>query len=181
MKTYDEMILGDAADIIIAEERKLFPRIGELQFKAEVLDLLENVFNETHLQTYSYYVGELTKPLLVVKDDAPEEVLFEVPALMMAPKVSIAGNGGYTAGTYSTALQRHRELGQDANRAMANFLIGILKIPNYVETVITPIRQILARYNRTMVELPGVDNTKKVEPIVTESVTTSVSDDEYED
>lgn len=174
--------VGEFLTTLLEGARDLEPRISEYQFQRSVLSLLENPFGKDVLANYSEIVGELTKPLHVVADNNRDEILFTVPALVQMPSPSMAlSKKGITADVFFFHLARDIELGsRTVNDKIYQFMTSITKTPNYLETVIYPIQAILARYNRKMVALPGVDEaTKPTTPASNVPATSFI--DEYDD
>lgn len=184
MKDYGQLILGNALDVIIQEERRAMPVISEYQFQMEVLDILENPFGQDALTRYSTYVGELTKPLNVVDNHDREKVLFTVPALVQSPLTTMAYGHGITAEQFMNSLSRDIDLGgHHLIEKIRNFMMAMTRRPNYLEAVIYPIQQILARYDRKMVPLPGVDarHVPSPDPTVPPASSFSSFSEEYDD
>lgn len=179
-----DMLLGmgnekSVLTTIIEQAEAAVPRISEYQFEREVVDLLADPFNHNNLLRYSQYVGELTKPLRVVANDDPHNVLFEVPPLVQSPTVTIAKRGGMTAERFLYSLQRDEALGRNVNEKISNFMMNMTQIPNYVAMVVQPLQQILQRYNRQMVSMDGLPKTPAA-PAPTRARTDAPVDD-YED
>jgi len=160
-KTHEELMLGDSVDTILDAAQQMEPRISEYQFQREVLDILEFPFGKEALLRYSLYVGELTKPLHVVEDNNRDVILFSVPALVQSPTTTLLQKDGITVNGYINTLQREADLGggMTVHKKLQDFMMTITQAPNYYNTVVVPIQQILSRYGRTMGELPGVSNT----------------------
>lgn len=157
-QTNEQLMLGNALQTILSEQQNMMPVISEYQFEREVLGLLENPFTIESVQQYSIYVGELTKPLNVVSNSDRNEIMFTVPALVQSPITTIPTGSGITADTFMRSLARDMELGgRGTNDKIAMFMIHLTRRPDYLEVVLRPIQAILARYNRTMVDLPGVE------------------------
>ncbi len=186
-KTHEELLLGDSLSVILEEERRQLPVISEYQFQREVVDILANPFGEDALRQYAIYVGELTKPLNVVSNEDRNQILFTVPALVQSPVTTIAYGSGMTAEAFMRTLNRDVDLGgRRINQKIRDFMMQMTQRPNYLETVIYPIRDILARYGRQMVDLPGVPQMNQTNPVAGSSApqstsNSSFSDDEYED
>lgn len=180
---YSQLILGNALEVILEEEKRAMPVISEYQFQMEVLDILENPFGQEALHRYSTYVGELTKPLNVVDNNDRDKVLFTVPALVQSPMTTVAYGQGITAEQFMNSLSRDIDLGgHHLVEKVRNFMMAMTRRPNYLEMVIHPIQQILARYDRRMIDLPGVE--AKETPVTSTSAPTSVAtsfSDEYDD
>lgn len=159
MKTHEDLILGNSLSTILAEQEKMMPRISEYQFQREVLDILENPFTQEALQRYSLYVGELTKPLHVVQNDDQAITLFIVPALVQTPVTTIPRGNGITPESFLRSLGRDADLGgRNINEKIRLFMTQITRVPNYIQNVILPIQDILAKHGRRMIDLPGLDN-----------------------
>lgn len=147
--TRDHMgvLLGDSLNVILESARKELPRISEYQFQREVLGLLQDPFRESNVQRYLPYVRELTNPLLVYQDH-PDNVLFQVPALVAMPGVTIPTRGGYTAENFFVALSRDAELGMNINHRIAEFMASITHKPDLYQSVLVQIGVILHRYGK---------------------------------
>jgi len=181
-KTYDQLILGNALDVILEEERRVMPVISEYQFQMEVLDILENPFGQDALYRYSLYVGELTKPLNVVDNNDRLRILFTVPALVQSPVTTIPYGSGMTAEQFMNSLTRDIELGgRNLIEKIRDFMMNMTRSPNYLQVVIYPIQEILARYNRQMVALPNGSPTMPATPTSPASSSNSSFSEEYDD
>lgn len=181
-KTYDQLILGNAPETILAGSDKLTPTISESLFLAEVLPLLESPFGTEMLHRYSRYVGELTQPLKVLEDNHPENVLFTVPALVQSPVVTIATAGGMTAENFMQSLSREAELGgRNIHEKIHQYMMRMTKTPDYRKAVLEPIQAILARYGKKLITAQGPEETPDtVKASASETSSSSFSDD-YED
>lgn len=170
---------------------RMEPRISEYQFQKEVLTLLENPFDPTYISRYQKYVGELTKPLNVMSNEDNVTILFTVPPLVLPPRPTIATGGGVTAENLFYHIEREKELASwTINDRISSFLMSITGFGNLVTDVIMPIRHILARYGRRMVDVPGIDiplpdgtQVTPANPTATTPAGSSTSSftDEYED
>jgi|TARA_B100002019_G_scaffold286201_1_gene296292 hypothetical protein len=187
-----EPTVGSWLEEINDEAIRQEPRISEYQFQREVLTLLENPFDANHIDRYSRYVGELTKPLNVMSNDNQGVILFTVPPLVFPPRPTIAATGGVTAENLFYHLERSKEIGaRDINDRVTEFMLSITGFGNLVNDVIMPIREILAKYGRKMVSIPGIDtplpNGEQVSPTVSGSTETPVANnqssftDDYDD
>lgn len=182
-RTNEQLMLGDSLETILSQQEQLMPVISEYQFEREVLGLLENPFDAPSVQQYAIYVGELTKPLNVVDNNNRNQILFTVPALVQSPITTIPTGSGITADTFMRSLNRDMELGgRQLNSKITEFMTALTHKPNYLDVVIAPIQEILMRYNRQMVPLPGVEAPKVPtnQPGNPTSAGSSFSDD-YED
>lgn len=180
-KTHEELLLGNAPEMILAGEQRRNPTITEALFEQEVLPILENPFGEDALAAYGRYVGELTKPLKVLDNEDLDKVLFTVPALVQSPVTTIPTGRGMSAEMFLRSLSRDVDLGgRHVNAKILNFMTHMTKVPDYVEVVIKPIQEILARYNRRLTAVPGVESTAPTAPTVASSSGSSFTDD-YED
>lgn len=182
---HEQVLLGNSLAVIIAETNSRVPSISEYQFKREVLDLLCDPFSQQSLHHYTQYVVELTRELRVVEDGNAGNVLFTIPALVMTPRASMAGPGGYSAESFFKSLSRDIDLGGSrVNDKIVSYLHSITQTPDYVTTVLNPIRQVLQRYGRDFVQagpvagIPG-QNVSTV-PVGSAQGTSSFGD-EYED
>ncbi len=182
-KNYEQLILGDALDVILEEERRITPVISEYQFQQEVLGILQNPFGQEALSRYAMYVGELTKPLNVVANDNRDHILFTVPPLVQSPLTTIAYGSGMTAEQFMNSLSRDHELGgRGVIEKIRNFMMAMTQRPNYLQTVIYPIQQILAHYGYQMTHLPGVEQqAAATRSLAADGVPPSSFSDEYDD
>lgn len=182
-KSYDQLILGNALEVILDEERRNTPVISEYQFQQEVLSILQNPFGQEALARYSAYVGELTKPLNVVANDNRDQILFTVPALVQSPLTTIAYGSGMTAEQFMNSLSRDHELGgRGVIEKIRKFMMAMTQRPNYVHTVIYPIQNILAQYGWQMTPLPGVEQQQAAtQALAADGVPPTSFSDEYDD
>lgn len=180
-KTYNDLLLGNALNVILAEEQKALPKISEYQFQREVLDILSAPFTPEAQQRYAVYVGELTKPLQVVSNDAEQRVLFTVPPLVLSPRTSLPAIDSITADIYNQVLRRDKEMGmRGLDAKLADFMLNITTVPDYIQHVVAPILIILKQYGREL-HLPNgeVLNAQGGETQVPAG--TSSFSDEYDD
>lgn len=188
MKSHESLLLGDAVETILSASQELYPIISEYQFKRDVVDILVDPFSPEKLKQYSIFVGELTKPLRVVSDANPQELLFTVPALVQSPITTVPKENGITTENFLRSLSRDIDLGgRNLNTKIEAFMLSITKVPNYLENVIKPINEILKRYDRQITQVPGLEQTNKVSKPIhsnnddkTIGITTTFSD-EYDD
>lgn len=180
----ENRIRGDSFEQLLRGAEELLPRISEYMFEREVVDLLTNPFDEHFLHRYLAYVGELTKPLRVMSNDNPQQELFRVPAIAQSPNPTIGKIGGHgvTAEHYFRNLTREQELGgRRVPDLIRRFMSNITDVPNYRDAVILPIREILARYNRQMVAIPGIDTDIGTKVLTQEPQGGGSYGDDYED
>lgn len=186
VKMHEQVLLGDSLAVIMAETNSRVPSISEYQFKREVLDLLCDPFSSQSLLHYTHYVVELTRELRVVEDGNANNILFTVPALVMTPRASMAAPGGYSAENFFKSLTRDIDLGgHHVNQKIVKYLNSITQTPDYIQTVLNPIRVILQRYGRDFVQAnptggPSIEEAAKV-LLGSNKATSSFADDEYED
>lgn len=162
VQSHMDVVLGSSLETILSEAEKRLPRISEYQFQREVLDILACPFGSEVLQRYLPYVGEFIHPLLVVDNNDNSKVLFEIPALTQTLQPSMAtGSKGYSAENFFRSLARERELTNPMVLAekIGGFLQVISHHPDYVQAVVKPIMDILARYGRTMTTPDGEELT----------------------
>lgn len=182
---HEQVLLGNSLAVIIAETNSRVPSISEYQFKREVLDLLCDPFSQQSLHHYTPYVVELTRELRVVEDGNAGNVLFTVPALVMTPRASMAGPGGFSAESFFKSLTRDIDLGgARVNDKIVNYLKSITQTPDYVQTVLNPIRLILQRYGRDFVQAgptAGLAGQGTAQALSGAGKTTQSFGDEYED
>lgn len=183
MQSHEQLLLGNSLETILNEQEHYMPLISEYQFQREVLDLLENLFDPHNLARYAMYVGELTKPLRVVSNENREQVLFQVPAIVQSPVTIIPSSTSIPAENFFRSLQRDIDLGgHQVNNKITAYLHSIAKAPDYVESVLRPLQDILTRYGRTMIDIPALRGRTPTPPITGEAAsTTSSFSDEYED
>lgn len=182
VKTDTDLLLGDALEVILEEERRRLPVITEYLFERAVLDILENPFGKDALQRYGQFVGELTKPMNVVDNHEQTKVLFTIPALVLSPITTIPTERGMTADMFLKSLSRDMDLGgRHVNEKIRQFMMSMTARPDYLETVIYPIQHILTRYGREMVALPGVETAPAGAPKDNPVAPTSSFTEEYDD
>lgn len=174
--------LGPWADQIIDGATALEPRIGEAQFKQDILPLIEAPFDPQVLRQYQPYVGELTMPLHVLGDDG-ETVLFTVPPLAPRPRPTVAAGDNLTAANILKAMERQHDLGDvNTDEKIARYMMSITGFSDYYKVVIAPLAAILHRYGLTLKGPQGTtpaasETTREVEA---PAPSTSFTDD-YED
>jgi len=181
IKSHEDILLGNSLETILSYNDYI-PRISEYQFQRDVLFLLKNPFDKQNLMRYQPYVQELTRPLNVVANDDHSKVLFQIPALMMSPKTTIAKGNGMTAENFFQSLRREYELGGKlVNEKIAFFMQKITVVPDVQEHVINPLRQILNQYGQDF-DVPGLINPTAAQGASSINVNRGSSfENEYED
>lgn len=176
----EEALLGNAPETILDAVEGYQPRISAQQFETEVVDILTNPFGSEALMAYLPYVGELTQPLHVVKNDDPSIILHTVPALVQTTRSSIPMQDGMNADTFYRSLTRDQDLGgRNVHRKVATWLRQITETGDYRQQVLLPLRRVLQAYGRDFsVAIPGVTDSHAVPD---DNGGTSSFGDEYDD
>lgn len=180
--SYSDVLLGNALNTILEATNSAIPKMRESEFKLRVLPLIQRPFHRAHLNAYVKVVGELTNPLHVMSDDNPDELLFEVPALIQSTGTTLPSDGAPASDVTMRAIYNEGERGVDINPIIADFLKRITNIKDIRTAVLDPLRAILNRYD---MEIDVSDETDLVkdEPMAKQKDPTAESStftDEYE-
>lgn len=187
MRNHEELFLGKTFEIILGEAEAQAPRITEQQFEREVLDILANFHDPEWLIRYLPYVqGNFAYYLNVVDNNDHGKVLFTVPALLQSPVTTVPTGNGMSAENFFKSLKRDLDLGgKHVHTKVRDFMNRITEFPDYQKAVVEPLRDILARYGRTIT--PPRQEGQLGQPVPALAVeqpavkTTNSFSDEYED
>ncbi|BEG72700.1 hypothetical protein [Pseudomonas phage PA1C] len=183
--------IDDCLNTIIANDEMQLPIILEDRFVKEVLPLLVRPWDTDNLTRYRKYVLELTNPLRVASNEAEPKILFTVPALYPRPATSWAADATTASISHVVdyiAIERERSL-QDLEPYITEFLSSVSITTTVDKSVLIPLANILAMYNRTFEDesgnplytLAGGVPVKGSNGSVRQQADTSSFDDDYED
>lgn len=149
-QNYSDLLLGGSLEAILEATEAEIPRINESRFINEVLPLLERPFYHASLTRYVGYVGELTNELRVVSDEDHSKLLFTVPALIQTTGVTLPAPGVPTTDTTLRNIYTQADRGVDINPMIHNFMSKVAARPDMSTKLLDPLKEILARYGRTI-------------------------------
>lgn len=179
-KTYQSLMLGNSLETILDQEKKLYPRVTEYVFTRAVLPTLTRFFMPDFFDSYIKFVGEPTKPLVVVNDTNHDSVILTVPPVWLSVNTTVSKPGSPTIDNMVVALQRALDQrGVDSQSQRVDMLMQSVRQPDYIEYVIKPISQILANYNMRF-ELPAGVASEVVDSALATLPDNGVPDTGYE-
>lgn len=150
--------IGSALHEITHAVEIRMPIITEERFIKEVLPLLQHPWSEDNLNLYRRHVKELTNPLRVAGrgENNQTVVLFTVPALYPRPNSTIPKRGDFSAQQLILYVRNEHDRGNhEYDHYVAEYLQAIAGHGDITDEVLKPLALILARYDKTFVDVMG--------------------------
>lgn len=150
--------IGSALHEIMHAVDIRMPIITEDRFIKEVLPLLQHPWSEDNLNLYRRHVKELTNPLRVAGrgENNQTVVLFTVPALYPRPNSTIPKRGDFSAQQLILYVRNEHDRGNhEYDHYVAEYLQAIAGHGDITDEVLKPLALILARYDKTFVDVMG--------------------------